>query len=165
MKPINVWTLVGAGLLATVAGFLISNFAIANGYPIPVSNLSLSFSIVVVSAVLFVLALPIARYKKQLKLSYADKSVTSLRPVPVDPFYAVRVLVLSKASAITAALFIGWHIGVIVKLFTLPVLATDSLWPNVIALAVSLILLIVAFLVQRICKLPNDPTPKGGVPA
>ncbi|MFM8926877.1 MAG: DUF3180 domain-containing protein [Rhodoluna sp.] len=160
MKPINIISLSLWFLISLAIGFFYSSWATANGYRVPISGLSLSISIAVVSLILLGLALPIYRYKRQLKKVLEAKNNTVPRPVPVDPFYAVRVLVLAKASAITAALFIGWHLGVLAKLFISPVLATEAVGPNLTALIVSVVLIVVAFIVQSICRLPNDSGPK-----
>ena len=160
MKPINIISLVIWFAIALAIGYTFSAWSTSNGYRVPVSGISLSVSIVVVSLILLGLALPIYRYKRQLKKLLEAKQKNLVRPVPVDPFYAVRVLVLAKASAITSALFIGWHGGVLLKLFTSPVIATEVIGPNLTALIVSIILLVVAFIVQSICRLPSDSGPK-----
>ena len=159
MKPINLVSLIIWFVLSLVGGFLYSSWAVANGYHVPVSALSLSVSVLVVAMVLLVLALPIYKYKRSLKKALEAKDNKNQRVLPVDPFYAVRVLLLAKASAITAALFVGWHLGVIGYLLNAPVLAYDALGPNVTASVVSVILLVAAFVVQSICRLPNNSGP------
>jgi len=161
MKPINILSLVVWFVLAGVAGFFYSNWAVANGFHVPVSPLSLTVSIFVVAVILGLLALPIYRYKNALKKIREAKAGNAIaKPIPVDPFYAVRVLLLAKASAVTSALFIGWHAGVILNLLDAPVLAVDALRPNLFATLVSVVLLALAFVVQSICKLPNDSGPQ-----
>ena len=157
MKPINWISLIVWFVLSLAAGFGYSYWAVGNGYSSPASGISLSISLAAVSAILLFLALPIYRYKRALKKILEAKPGTNLpRPAPVDPFYAVKVLLLAKAAAITAALFTGWHLGVIGFLLTTPVIASEVIRPNIAALATSVILLIVCFVVQSICKLPND---------
>jgi uncharacterized protein HemY len=74
----------------------------------------------------------------------------------VNPFYAFRVLLISKAAAITGALFIGWHAGVLLKQFTAPVVVAEATTLNITALIAALLLLVVGFVVEQVCKLPND---------
>jgi hypothetical protein len=76
--------------------------------------------------------------------------------LPVDPFYAVKVLLLARAASVTASLFIGWHSGVLTKQFLSPVIATEAIGPNLSAAIASLLLLAIAFIVVEICKLPDD---------
>ena len=160
MKPINIFSLVIWFVLAGLLGFFYSNWAVANGFHVPVSPLSLTVSVFVVAVILGVLALPIYRYKNALKKIREAKTSSLQKPIPVDPFYAVRVLLLAKASAVTSAIFIGWHAGVILNLLGAPVLAVDALRPNLLATGSSVVLLITAFIVQSICKLPNDAGPQ-----
>ena len=167
MKPINILSLIVWSIFSGLAGFFYSNWAVANGFHVPVSPLTLSISIFVVAVILGVLALPIYRYKNSLKkIREAKSGSTVKKPLPIDPFYAVRVLLLAKASAVTAAIFIGWHAGVVLNLFSAPVLAIDALRPNLIAGGSAVILLVSAFIVQSICRLPNDSGPQDpAVPA
>ncbi|NBT48203.1 MAG: DUF3180 domain-containing protein [Actinobacteria bacterium] len=160
MKPINVLSLIIWFVLAGLLGFFYSEWAVANGFHVPVSPLSLAISVFVVAVILGFLALPIYRYKNALRKIREAKTTTLQKPIPVDPFYAVRVLLLAKASALTSAIFIGWHAGVILNLLSAPVLAGDALRPNLLTLGVSVVLLIMAFIVQSICKLPNDAGPQ-----
>lgn len=166
MKPISVLNLLIVFVAAGLLGVGYSNWAVGNGFRIPVSPLTISFSLVVASAVLLALAIPIWRYKKALKKLLEAKDGSVKRPVPVDPFYAVRVLLLAKASALAAAMFIGWHTGVLIQLFSAPVIAVEAIGPNLSAGLIAIGLLIAAFVVQAICRLPSDSGPKdGAVPA
>lgn len=161
MKPISVIGVISWTLLAALAGFGYSNWAIANGFHIPVSGITLSISVAVVCIILLVLVYPIWKYKRNLKKVLEAKDSTVKKVLPVDPFYAVRVLLLAKAASVTASLFIGWHAGVLVKQFLSPVIATEAIAPNLSAAIVSLLLLTTAFIVVEICKLPDDGnTPK-----
>ena len=166
MKPISALSLVLWFVFATAVSFGYAGWAVGNGARIPVSGISLSVSLAVACVVLIALAMPIWRYKRSLKKLLESKDTNIQRPVPVDPFYAVRVLLLAKASAVAAALFIGWHLGVLIQLFSAPVVAIEAIGPNLSAGLVSIALLICAFVVQAICRLPNDAGPKdGAVPA
>ena len=156
MKPISVIGVISWALLAALAGFGYSNWAIANGFHIPVSGITLSVSVAVVAIILLVLVFPIWKYKRNLKkiIDAKDRSVNKI--LPVDPFYAVKVLLLARAASVTASLFIGWHAGVIVKQFLSPVIATEAIGPNLSAAIASLLLLAITFIVVEICKLPDD---------
>lgn len=157
MKPINWILLIVWFVLSLSVGFAYSYWAVGNGFSAPVSGISLSISLAAVSAILLFLALPIYRYKRALKKILEAKAGANLpRPTPVDPFYAVKVLLLAKAGAISSSLFIGWHLGVILFLLTTPVISSEVIRPNLSALVTGVVLLIVSFIVQSICKLPND---------
>jgi len=165
VKPISVIGVISWTLSAALAGFAYSNWALANGFHLPVSGITLSISVGIVAIILLVLALPIWKYKRNLKKVLDAKSTEVKKVLPVDPFYAVKVLLLARAAAVTASLFIGWHSGVLVKQFTSPVIAQEAIGPNLAAAIVSLLLLAVAFIVVEICKLPDDGSKSKSVPA
>ena len=119
----------------------------------PISGPTLGLSIAVIALILLGLSVPIWKYTRNL-IKATDS--TKAKSLPVNPFYAVRVLTLSKASAITAAMFLGWHAGVLVKQLTAPVVVPEAMTLNIAALVAAAFLLVAAFLVEQVCKLPND---------
>lgn len=135
-----------------VMAFGYSTYSVNNGLEIPITGITLSISTVLIAVILPALAVPIWKYKRNL----IKLASTTNKLLPVNPFYAVRVLLLAKAAAITGAIFIGWHAGVLVKQFTAPVVVTDATTPNITALVAAVLLLIVGFFVEQICKLPSD---------
>ncbi len=151
MKPISPLIIAVWVLVSGIVGFGYSTFAVNNGLEVPISGITLALSTALIAVVLLGLAVPIWKYKRTI-----TKALTTPKPLPVNPFYAVRVLLLSKAAAITGAMFIGWHAGVLVKQFTAPVVVTDATTPNITALVAAVLLLIVGFVVEQICKLPSD---------
>ena len=153
MKPISPLMIALWAICSAVIGFGFSLWSVNNGLEIPISGLTLSISISVIAVILLLAALPIWKYKRNL-IKAATTSQSKL--LPVNPFYAVRVLILSKSSAITAAVFLGWHAGVLVKQFTAPVVVPEATTLNISASIASVLLLIVAFIVEQVCKLPKD---------
>lgn len=165
MKSISI---IGVGVwlaLSTAAGYGYSNWAINNGRLIPVSGITLAISVIVVAVILISLAIPIWKYKRNLKKATValeqNPAAKVNKPLPVDPFYAVRVLVLAKAGAVTASILGGWHIGVLIKQYTAPVVVESSTGTNIAAGIASLVLLAVSFIVEWICRLPSDPNGPG----
>lgn len=151
MKPISPLIITAWVLVSGIVGFGYSTFAVNNGLEVPISGITLALSTALIAVVLLGLSVPIWKYKRTI-----TKALTTSKPLPVNPFYAVRVLLLSKAAAITGAMFIGWHAGVLVKQFTAPVVVTHATTPNITALVAAVLLLIVGFVVEQICKLPSD---------
>ena len=151
MKPISPLIITAWVLVSGIVGFGYSTFAVNNGLEVPISGITLALSTALIAVVLLGLAVPIWKYKRSI-----TKAVTTSKPLPVNPFYAVRVLLLSKAAAITGAMLIGWHAGVLVKQFTAPVVVNDATTPNITALVAAVFLLIAGFVVEQICKLPSD---------
>ena len=151
MKPISPLVISLWFLVSGILGFGYSTYAVNNGLEVPISGITLALSTALIAVILLGLALPIWKYKRSI-----TKVITVSKPLPVNPFYAVRVLLLSKAAAITGAMFIGWHSGVLVKQFTAPVVVIDATTPNITALVSAVLLLIVGIIVEQVCKLPSD---------
>jgi hypothetical protein len=151
LKPISPLIIVAWILVSGIVGFGYSTFAVNNGLEVPISGITLSISTALIAVILLGLSIPIWNYKRSI-----NKGLTTTKPLPVNPFYAVRVLLLSKAAAITGAMLIGWHAGVLVKQFTAPVVVIDATTPNITALIAAVFLLVAGFIVEQICKLPSD---------
>jgi succinate dehydrogenase hydrophobic anchor subunit len=64
---------------------------------------------------------------------------------------------LAKASALTGAGFIGWHLGALIAQLSLPVSFTAALLQNSFGLVASLVLTVAAIISEQICRLPEDP--------
>ena len=151
MKPISPLVITLWFLISGILGFGYSTYAVNNGLEVPISGITLALSTALIAVILLGLAVPIWKYKRSI-----TKVITVSKPLPVNPFYAVRVLLLSKAAAITGAIFIGWHAGVLVKQLTAPVVVIDATTPNITALGSAVLLLVVGLIVEQICKLPSD---------
>ncbi|MFM6966773.1 MAG: DUF3180 domain-containing protein [Rhodoluna sp.] len=157
-RPIAIVALIVLGAVA--AGFF-GSFQVSHGHALPVSGISLTFTMLGVGVILAGLAYPIYRYRKQ-SLAFAKglakdgnlPSGSAARPKRLDPFYAVRVLALSKSVSFASALIAGWHFGLISLQLTTPVV-TQGVWKNVGALVASIAAMGVALAVEQICKIPN----------
>ncbi len=153
MKPTKLSFLFLLALIAAVTGYFIAALLVGRGFPVPVSPANLILTLGAIGIVLLALSIPIWRYRSALK----DAAVK--RPKRVDPFYAVRVLLLAKASAIAGALFAGWHLGVVGYQLLSPVVVQVLAIQNGLGFLASLALIASAFVTEQICRLPNDPTP------
>jgi hypothetical protein len=171
----------GAGALACFFGI----YQVSHGQALPVASTNSIFTLPLVAAILACLAYPIYRYRKQL-INYAKAnahlangtgsgkgnsvpSVTSVpaaavgkRPNPLNPFYAVRVLLLAKSVAVASAVLAGWHAGLVALQLSTPVV-TNTIWNNVLAFVGAILAMALALAVERICRLPNAG--KGDSPA
>jgi cytochrome c oxidase assembly factor CtaG len=106
-----------------------------------------------ISAVLLVLSIPIWRYRSALKQKSAQ------RPKRVDPFYAVRVLLLAKASALAGVLFASWHLGVVIFTLSGAVVVQSLVLQNSFGFIASVMLIVAALITEQICRLPQDADP------
>lgn len=166
MKPTKVSSLIITAILAAVGSFLLSEYLISQSLAVPVSKLNILVTLPVIGLTLVALAIPVIRYRAQLRKFKPDPkaeatTAAAARPKRVDPFYAVRLLTLAKACSVAASLFLGWHIGVIAVQLSRPVVAADGVWSNGFGLVGSVVLLLCAILVELICRVPNDAEPAG----
>lgn len=163
MKPTKFLTLLGWAIPAATAGYLYSKFAVSTGGQVPVAPLNLILTFLAIAVILAIFAAPMFRYRKEL----AEQRKTSGAPRPkrLNPFYAVRLVVLAKATAIAGAIFAGWQLGVIWLQISSPV-TPGSVWQNFAALIAAIIMVVLALIIERICRIPEDASetepPKSG---
>lgn len=145
MKRTSAVTLVLLGAICTVACGLLEVALAAAGRPIFLPPLTLGLALLVIGILIVVLALPIRRMTQ-------GKSSQ-----PIDPFYATRVLVLAKASALSGAVGTGVGAGVTIFLLTrsiIPDIASLSL--PIITLVGAICLLIGGLVAEMMCTIPPD---------
>lgn len=147
----------GAILAVTLAQILVSI-----GRPFPASPFSLTVTLALLGPIVFGLTLPVRRYQKRLE-RFQDGQAP--RPARVNPFYAFRVLVLSRASALAGSGFLGWHIGLLAAVAILGV-AGNSLLPNLFwGILASALLLLLSVWAEQNCRVPGDRPPPDGANA
>jgi hypothetical protein len=152
MKPTKISVVLVIVFGVTVVSFLAVRLLVANGMAVPASPTNLLVTLAAIAVILLALTIPIWRYKASLT-QYTKGS----RPKRVDPFYAVRVVLLAKASAITGSGFVGWHLGAMIAQLSLPVSFTAALLQNSFGLVASVVLTVAAIVAEQICRLPDEP--------
>jgi hypothetical protein len=136
--------LVLAAALGAAAGFLLDKLLTSAGRPTFTPAVTLPILLVLLGAVIVALALPIRR-------------ATRGGGAAVNPFRAVRVAMLAKASSIVGAAIGGLAIGLLVFLATRPVTPSLGSMATVIATAVCGALLVAAALVaEHLCTIRKD---------
>ncbi|WP_221585073.1 DUF3180 domain-containing protein [Microbacterium sp. G2-8] len=146
MKRTAAVTLVIFGIAGAVAGFLADLVLTSTGRPTFQPSVMLPILLVAlgVSCVLF--AYPIRR------------AVTNPRAPRVDPFRAVRIAVLAKASSLVGCLTGGAAVGLLVFQATRPVVPGLGSMSTVIATAIGgVVLVILGLIAEHLCTLPKDP--------
>ena len=152
MKPTKASVVLVTVFGVTVLSFLAVRLLVANGWAVPASPTNLLVTLAAIAVILLALTIPIWRYKASL-----TQYTKGPRPKRVDPFYAVRVLLLAKASAITGSGFVGWHLGAMIAQLSLPVSFTAALLQNSFGLVSSVVLTVAAIAAEQICRLPDEP--------
>lgn len=131
--------------------YLLVKLLLQNGAGVPVATPTILITLPSIAIIELLIAIPIFRYRSELQ-KFAK---TGVRPKRIDPFYAMRVVVLAKATAIAGAIFLGASLSLVFTQWSQPVVA-DSIWRNVVALVESVLLIVVALIIERACKLPDD---------
>ena len=157
MRRTGAGVLAVAGLIGLAAGFVVDQLLTSTGRPTFVPGATLPILLLLLGGIVIVLALPIRR---------ATRGGAGARPV--DPFRALRIAMLAKASSIVGSAFAGFSAGLALFLLTRPVTPSVGSWGAVIATIVCGALLVAAGLVaEHLCTLrkddddeqPGDPGP------
>ncbi|MCK6066472.1 MULTISPECIES: DUF3180 family protein [Microbacterium] len=145
MKRTGAGSLLLAAVLGAVAGFLIDSAFSAAGRPTFTPAVSLPILLLLLGALVVVLAIPVYR---------ASRGRTA---AAIDPFRALRIAMLAKASSIVGAALGGLGVGLLAFLLTRPVVPSLGSMGTVIATAVCGGLLIAAGLVaEQLCTIRKD---------
>ena len=159
MKNTRVSHLAGFAIPAATAAFLIGQWRVGHGQSVPVAGPSQLLLILVIIAGLLAFAYPIYRYRRSLLAlakaqAKGESTVGMNRPKRLDPFFAVRVLLLAKATGLALSLYLGWHSGLVMLQLSLPV-QSSGLWQNLAAAILNLLGVVVAAIVERLCRIPG----------
>jgi hypothetical protein len=145
MKRTQPTPLIALGLAGLVIGFLVELAATAWSSPLIVPPVTLPLALVLIAAVLVGLAWPIRQ---------ATRGRSTRR---VDPFRAMRVALLAKASSLSSSLLLGIGLGIVAFILTRSVVpAVTSLWLAIGMALGAVILLAGGLLAEHFCTLPPD---------
>lgn len=145
MKRTRASVLVILVFVGVIVAGLVQLGLAAAGRPVLTSPVTLPVALAGIGAIVVALAVPIARMTRG----------TSLSRGPVDPFYATRVVMLAKASALGGALLTGSAIGMLVYLLTRTVSPGVGSFASTIAAVVGAAILLACGLVAEfMCRIP-----------
>ncbi|GAA2247818.1 DUF3180 domain-containing protein [Herbiconiux moechotypicola] len=145
MRHTRPVTVVLFALLGVVIGFVLEVSLASAGLAVVNPPLTIAITLVAAGAIVLALAIPIRR---------AIRGTSTRR---IDPFRAMRVVVLAKASSLVGALMAGFGVGVLAFLLTRPVIAdAGSLWPGIATAVAGAVLLVAGLVAERLCTLPPD---------
>ncbi|MCR2813909.1 DUF3180 domain-containing protein [Microbacterium sp. zg.Y1090] len=148
MKRTGAAVLAVAGVLGLGAGFIVDQALTAAGRPTFTPSLMLPVLLVALGAILIVLALPISR---------ATRGVASPEAPPVNPFQALRIAMLAKASSILGAAVAGFAVGMGAFVATRPSDPSLGSLSTLVAAAVGGAILVAAGLVaEQLCTIRKD---------
>ncbi len=149
LPPTQLLTFLIVGL---VAGLSSSQLATSFGFSFLVSPTSMLIVLPVIALAIYLASYPIFRYRKK-----AEKYESGPRPTRPNPFFAFRVLLVSRAVALTGSLFAGWHLGQLLWLISFSVAPVGLVLPTVLGLLGSASMLGGGLLGEYNCRAPRDP--------
>ena len=152
--------LVGLGVASAIVALLLQLGLGTAGMSKLVPQLTLSVTLVLIAVIVVALALPVRRATRPPRAPGAPKR-------RVDPFYATRVVLIAKASAVAGAILGGAAVGMLVELVSRPVSAAGTVWGAVAMLVAAGLVLVAGMLAESWCTVPpgDDEKPPGSAPA
>jgi hypothetical protein len=155
VKPTRASTLVSVALVAAVAGFALDAVLASRQVPTLFLTPPLGITLAFIGVAVVLMARPVRRHARD----------GAARQRPVDPLYAIRVVVLAKASSIAGALLGGFAVGLLVYLLTRSAFPSlGSVLPNAVAVGGGLVLTVCAIVAERMCIAPPDDDDDGDLP-
>lgn len=151
MNPTKVSNLVLTLGATTVIGFYTLQQLESNGVSASNTSLSLVITQPILAAVLFTIAMPVIRYRSELKKFVENKGK---RPLPVDSKYAIRTLSLAKSVSFVGSLLGGLHLALIA--FRFYTVAGEGVALSVFGLVGSAILVASGLIVENLFRIPPD---------
>ncbi|MDJ1113856.1 DUF3180 domain-containing protein [Microbacterium dauci] len=144
MKRTSPLTLIVSAVIAGGVGFLVDQLLTSAGAPTFTPSVLLPVFLVLLGVAVVAVAIPIRR------------AITGASG-RVDPFRALRIAMLAKASSIVGALVTGFAGGLLVFALTRPVTPSLGSTGAVIAALVSGVVLVAAALVaEHLCTIRKD---------
>ena len=134
-----------AALVGLALAFALDLVLAMRGAAVLVPPVSLAVALVLIAALVLGLAWPVRRAAKGERR--------------IDPLYAVRAVVLAKASALAGALLAGGAAGILIYLLTRTVVPLGSTLAAGATLIAAAVLMTAALVAEHWCALPpDDPT-------
>lgn len=147
-RPLHLVVLAAIG---AAAGVLLQLALGAAGAAKLVPPVSLSVTLVLIAVVVVALAFPVRR------------ATRSSEGGPVDPFYATRVVLIAKASALAGALLAGGGLGILLEMLGRPAFGAGPVWGAVAMLVAAIALLVAGLVAESFCMIPpEDDDPAAG---
>ncbi len=138
-RPLPLVIAVLAGIIAT---YLMNVVLAMRGLAVLVAPVSLAVALALIAILLVAFAWPVRRAAKGERR--------------IDPFFATRVVVLAKASALAGALLAGAAAGILFYLLSRAVVPLGSSVTAGATVVAAVALVIAALVAEHWCSLPPD---------
>jgi hypothetical protein len=155
VKPISYRVFFGTTLGSVFLAINVVQLLAGFGQSFPQSPLSLIITMPLIGIAVVLATLPIYRYRKAV-----EEYKSGPRPERPNPFYALRALLLSRATALAGTIFVGWHAGALIWLVVFSVAPPTPVMVTSIALVSSIVMLASGLIAQQNCRVPKDGNPE-----
>lgn len=145
MKRTRASTLISIAIVTLVAGFAYDAVLTRTQQPTFVPPLVLGLVLLAIGAIVISLAVPVYRVARGRTRE------------PIDAYYATRVVLLAKASALSGAVLGGFVGGVLIYIATRGVqVPALHLVPTVVGLVGGIVLVAAGLVAEFMCTVPPD---------
>ena len=149
MKRTSIVTLAVLALIAGVISYLLELLFQTRGEHIFIAPFTVSMTLLTAGALCVIMALPVRRV------------VTGKRKQRLSPFYAARVLALSKAVAYVGSIGFGLALGILIYLLSRPTTPPTLMLINSISLVLAAAISVAGGLIaESMCRIPPTGTDK-----
>lgn len=151
MRRTSAPLLFGLAVLGGAAGWLLQVALASTGTAVLIPPIGTSTVLLVIAIAVLLVALPVRR-------SVRAKGDAARRRL-VDPFYAMRALMLAKASSILGAFTLGMGLSLVGYAFSRTGdVETPAFWPSVLLAVGALAMLVAGLIAESWCRIPpEDP--------
>jgi hypothetical protein len=146
VKRTSPLTLIAFAVVGLAVGALVQVWLAQSGQAGVRPPLTLAIGLALIGLVDIALAWPVRKVAKGTAKSR------------VDPFYATRVVVLAKASAISGALLAGVAAGFVAYLLSRSVTPVGSIGFSISMVVGAVVLMVCGLVAEHMCRLPPDDT-------
>ncbi|HWT33125.1 MAG TPA: DUF3180 domain-containing protein [Microbacterium sp.] len=145
MKRTGPAVLVVAAVIGVVVGYGTDQLLSASGHPTFTPMVSLPVVLVALGAIVLVLAIPIRR------------AIRGSTKAPINPFRAVRIAMLAKASSLVGAGIGGAGIGLLLFVLSRPTEHDGGVVTVLVATgACGAVLIVAALIAEHLCTIHKD---------
>lgn len=145
MKRTRPFSLISLALAGAIVGFLLQIGLASGGRPILVPPVTLPITLVAAAALVLAFAIPVHR------------AIRGPVRREVNPFRAMRVVVLAKASSLVGGLVAGFGLGCTIYVLSRTIVPeVSSLWLSIASAAGGVVLLVAGLVAEQLCALPPD---------
>ncbi|MFF1572563.1 DUF3180 domain-containing protein [Leifsonia sp. NPDC058292] len=148
MRRTRITTILALAVGGAVVGFLLQLAFAGAGLAVFIPPVTLPITLIAIAVIVVAFAVPIRR------ATHPTHGRTARR---IDPFRAMRIVVLAKACSLAGALLTGAGVGILVYLLSRAVIpAAGTIGLAATATAGAAILLAAGLVAEFMCTLPPD---------